>query len=132
MTTAQAVLVAALCVALASAETLHGIVRTLWLNRWLGKAKALRWSAVSGAGLAFAVCWLFVPAIGLHTPVGALALGIGLATFMAAFDIALARWLLRRAWPKVWADFNPATGNYLLWGLLALMVFPLVIGRWLV
>ena len=132
MTTAQAVLVAALCVALAGAETLHGIVRTLWLNRWLGQARALRWSAVSGAGLAFAVCWLFVPAIGLHTPAGALALGFGLATFMAAFDIALARWLLRRAWPNVWSDFNPATGNSLLWGLLALMVFPLVIGRWLV
>lgn len=131
MTPGQRLMVGALCVALASAETLHGIARTLWLNRWLGKARALRWSIVSGAALAFGVCWLFVPSLGLHATDALLVLGVGLAAFMAAFDIVLARTLLRRPWPSVWADFNPASGNYLLWGLLLLMTFPFIIGRWL-
>lgn len=44
----------------------------------------------------------------IDTPTEVLALGATLSAFMAAFDITLARPLMPRTWPQVWADFTPA------------------------
>jgi hypothetical protein len=119
--------IGALCVALASAETLHGIARTVLVVPRLGKDRALKLSAFTGAVLAFGVCALAVPGIGLRSAGAHLALGLGLAAFMAAFDIAMGRLLLRRAWARIWPDFDPRTGNYLLFGLAALALAPWVV-----
>jgi hypothetical protein len=116
--------VVSLCVVLAGVETLHGILRTVWLTPLVGKQRAIQLSIVSGMLLAFTVCYLLVPGIGLTGAGPLLALGAVIAAFMAGFDIALGRWLLHRSWPKVWADFNPATGNYLLIGVLLLVAMP--------
>jgi len=115
---------AALCVLLAAAETLHGIVRAAVLVPRIGKKTALKVAIVTGSLLAFALCWWRVPAMGTTATLPLLGIGAVLALFMAAFDIALSRWLLRRPWSRVLEDFNPATGNYLLFGLLLLASFP--------
>jgi hypothetical protein len=119
--------IAALCVALASAEMLHGISRTVWLSPRIGKERAIRWSVVSGSLLAFAVCWFAVPGIGLKGLGAHLALGIFLAAFMAAFDIAIGRFVMRLKWPRILRDFNPASGNYLSIGLVLLSGMPAVV-----
>ena len=115
----------ALCMVLAGVETLHGIARTIWLAPALGKARALKLSIVSGSVLAFGVCLLLVPGIGLRGPGAHLGLGLGLAGFMALFDLALGRWVLRRRWSQALADFDPGAGNRLVFGLALLAVFPL-------
>ncbi len=120
--------IAALCVVLAGAETLHGIFRTVVVTPRIGKERAIRLSALTGTALAFAICWFLVPGLGLATPGRHLLLGIGLAVFMAAFDIAVGRLLMRKSWAKIWPDFNPATGNYLAYGLGALCFIPLLVG----
>lgn len=113
-----------LCVALAGVETLHGIARTVLVVPRIGKARALKLSIVTGSALAWGVCRLLVPDMGLHTVPQWLALGLLLAAFMAAFDIAMGRLVLRRPWHKIWPDFNPATGNYLVFGLGFLVLAP--------
>lgn len=117
----------ALCVVLAGAETLHGIARTVWVVPRIGKARALRWSIVSGSLLAFGICFLLVPGIGLIGAGPHLALGLVLAAWMASFDIALGRLLLRKPWHKIWPDFQPGTGNLLIFGLLFLAATPLLV-----
>jgi len=117
----------ALCVALAGTETLHGIARTLFLVRRIGKERALKLSVFSGSALAFGVCYFFVPGMGLTSVASHLYLGIVLAVFMAGFDIAMGRLLLRRNWTKVVADFDPRTGNLLVFGLAFLVVCPLAV-----
>lgn len=119
--------IAALCVVLAGAETLHGIARTTLVVPRIGKERALKLSALTGTCLASAICWLLVPEIGLQSPGAHLVLGIGLAGFMAGFDIALGKWLLRKSWAKIWPDFDPHTGNFLLYGLLGLCFIPLLV-----
>lgn len=126
----EAVRIVMLCAALAGAETLHGIARTVLLVPRLGEARAVRLSIVSGALLAFGVCALLVPGIGLQGLGPHLALGLGLAVFMATFDIAVGRFALRLSWPRIRRDFNPASGNYLSVGL-ALLVFMPALVWWL-
>ncbi len=116
--------IAALCVVLAGAETLHGIARTVLVVPRIGKERALRWSALSGSLLAFAICLALVPPIGLRGPAAHLALGGVLVAFMAAFDLAIGRWLMRKRWAKLWPDFDPRTGNYLSLGLGFLLFAP--------
>ncbi len=127
MTLDELIRVLSLCIVLAGAETLHGIARTVLLVPRVGKERALKLSIVSGALLAFVVCYLLVPGIGLKTLTGHVYLGLGLALFMAGFDLALGRLLLRRSWSRAFGDFNPATGNYLVFGLALLVTYPALV-----
>lgn len=120
----EIVRVFALAVLLAGVETLHGIARAALLVPRIGKRNALKVAIVTGSCLAFAVCWWQVPGIGISGTPALLALGGFLAVFMASFDIALARLLLKLPWRKVLADFDPRSGNYLSVGLLLLATFP--------
>jgi drug/metabolite transporter (DMT)-like permease len=95
----------------------------------VGKERATRLSIVSGSLLAFAVCYLLVPGIGLKSTPQHLTLGLCLALFMAAFDLAMGMLLLRRPWRKALQDFNPATGNLLIFGLVLLVLFPALVAR---
>jgi len=112
---------------LAGAETLHGIARTTLVIPRIGKERAIKFSALTGTLLALVICWLLVPGINLQSAEGHLLLGVVLAGFMAGFDIAIGRWLMHRSWAKIWPDFNPNTGNYLLYGLLALCFIPVAV-----
>ena len=115
---------AALCILLAGAETLHGIARTVLLAPRIGKALAIKLSVVTGTLLAFGLCYIFVPAIGAVDAGGHLLLGLGLAAFMAALDIAIGRMVMRLKWARIWQDFNPSSGNYLSVGLVLLVFIP--------
>ncbi len=84
MSSSEAIRIVSLCVVLAGVETLHGIARTVWLAPRVGKALAIKLSVVSGSLLAFAVCWLLVPGIGLHGPGRTWRWG----------------WASRRSWPR--------------------------------
>jgi len=119
----------ALCLLLASAETLHGIARTLWVAPRLGKARAQRWSVLSGSLLALGLCAWRVPGFGLQGDGPHLLLGLVLAAFMASFDVALGHWVLRRPWAKALQDLDPRQGNLLLLGLLALSLSPWLVMR---
>jgi len=113
-----------LCTLLAGAETLHGIARTLFLVPRIGKQRALKLSILSGTALAFGICYLKVPGIGLSGLYEHLALGLVLAFFMASFDLAMGMLLLKRSFRKALDDFDPATGNMLVFGLAALVLIP--------
>ena len=118
---------ASLCVLLAGAETLHGIARTVLLAPRVGKALAIKLSVVTGSLLAFALCYFFVPAIGALGAAEHLLLGLGLASFMAAFDIAIGRLVMRLKWARIWQDFNPSSGTSFSRGLVLLAFIPAVV-----
>lgn len=118
---------ASLCLLLAGAETLHGIARTVLLAPRVGKALAIKLSVVTGTLLAFGLCYFFVPAIGAAGIGEHLFWGLGLAGFMAAFDVAIGKWVMRFKWPRIWQDFNPKTGNYLSIGLVLLALTPSIV-----
>lgn len=119
--------IVALCVVLAGAEMLHGIIRTVVVTPRIGKARALPLSALTGTLLAFAICWILVPPIGLQGAGAHLVLGLVLAAFMAGFDVAVGLWLMKKSWARILPDFDPRTGNLLSLGLVALSAVPLLV-----
>ncbi len=119
--------IACLCLALAGTETLHGIARMRLLVPRIGKRKAQRISIVTGSLLAFAVCSLAVPPLGLSSRSSLLALGTGLAAFMASFDIFIGRLVARNTWKAVLGDFDPRGGNLISIGLGFLVLCPLLV-----
>ncbi|MBK8973281.1 MAG: hypothetical protein IPM37_18720 [Hahellaceae bacterium] len=123
-------LLLAFWLALASAETLHGILRAALLVPRVGKKRALKISIVTGSLLAFGVSTYFVPKFGTSNTWDLLGLGLATSFFLASFDVALAYWVLRRPLLRCFEDFNPASGNYLSIGLFCLVFFPLVV-MWL-
>ena len=46
---------------------------------------------------------------------------------VAAFDVGVGRLLMRKPLRKIWLDFNPRSGNHLLYGLVCLGLIPLAI-----
>lgn len=117
----------ALCIVLAGAETLHGIARTVFLAPRLGRSRAIRLSIISGTTMAFGICYVLVPGIGLSTVFAHFMLGIVLAFFMASFDLVIGVLLMKRSLAMTLNDFNPTTGNLLLFGLAALIFIPTVV-----
>lgn len=115
------------CLALAGVETVHGIARMRLLVPRIGLQRAQRVSIVSGSLLAFAVCFLMVPPLGLRQRSQLLLLGAVLAGFMAGFDMIIGRYAARRPWSRVVEDFDPRRGNLLLFGLAFLVLCPLLV-----
>ena len=115
---------ASLCVLLAGAETLHGIARNVFVAPRLGKRRALRLSVITGTLLAFGLCWVLGPGIGAAGVGGHLLVGVGLAGFMAAFDLFIGRRVMRFSWSRIAEDFDPRRGNYLSIGLALLALSP--------
>jgi hypothetical protein len=127
MSSESIIRIIALCIVLACTETLNGIARTVVLVPRIGKYRALKLSFVSASLLAFIICLLLVPGIGLSGLDEHVYLGLFLASFMALFDIVTGMLLLKRSWRKAVSDFNPHTGNYLIFGLALLVVFPSIV-----
>jgi hypothetical protein len=123
----EALRIASLCIVLAGAETLHGIARAALLVPRIGKKEAQKVAIITGSALAFGVCYFLVPGIGYSRTGELFGLGLLIALFMSGFDIALAKFLLKRPWRKVLEDFDPRTGNYLLYGVMLLASFPYLV-----
>lgn len=117
----------ALCFTMAGVETLHGILRNVWIAPKIGTKRAKKLSVISGTLLLFVVCYFWVPRLGLVSPESLLALGLLLAIFMALFDLLLGRYVIKLRWRVILRDFDPRQGNYLIFGLLVLVFIPLVV-----
>lgn len=113
-----------LCLSLAAVETLHGIVRNGVVAPRVGTKRAKRLSIFSGSILAFVVCYIWVPTLGIGAIAPLLLVGLLLTAFMALFDILLARYALKLKWRVILKDFNPQHGNYLSIGLVLLVFMP--------
>lgn len=109
---------------LASVETLHGIARTIFVVPKIGNKRAKQYSVISGTLLAFAVCYIMVPWLDIHVGYQLVLVGLVLAVFMATFDIVLARFVVKLKWKFIINDFNPAKGNYLIFGMISLIIIP--------
>lgn len=115
--------------AIAVAETVHGIFRVKLLNCRLGDRRARRVGVFTGSVLILALGWFTVPWIGPADDAESLLLGALWLVLMASFDVAFGRLCLHLSWRRIASDFDVRKGNLLALGMIVLFATPLAIAR---
>lgn len=113
---------------IACAETLHGVVRTLWLAPRLGDLRSRQVGVLTGSMLIMAIATLAIRWLGPRTRHERLAIGALWLVFMLAFEIGLGR-ALGASWTRLIADYDPQQGGFMLFGMAVLLFAPTTAAR---
>jgi hypothetical protein len=110
-------------------ETVHGILRILWLQPLVGDLEVRQIGTVIGSALIFVVAYLFSP--WLHVPATRTLLAVGLfwVALTVIFEYVLGRLVLRVSWERILSDYDVARGGLMLFGLVFLALAPLIAAR---
>jgi hypothetical protein len=108
------------------AESLNGMIRSMWLVPSLGTLQAHQISFVIGSFLVLAIATLFVRwlhASHLYQLLGVGMLWMGLTL---VFEVVLGRAILGYSWAQIAADYNLLQGGWMTIGLAWVALSPLV------
>ena len=111
-----------------AAETVHGIMRGLFLVPRVGEVMSSRigWPVAMVIVLGIAV--LMARWVGFRDTPSLLRLGVLWAILTFVFEVAIG--VLRGLdGPAIWAEINPLAGGLMVYSLLVMLPAPLVAGR---
>jgi len=109
-------------------ETLHGIVRELFIAPVLGDLHARQMGVLVGCVLIFAVALLTVRWIGARGRAAWLGVGALWVGLTLTFEFAAGRGL-GYDWQRILSDYNPARGGFMALGMAFLCVAPLLAAK---
>jgi hypothetical protein len=118
------------CLLIALAETIHGILRVRLLNRRVGDHRARQISVGTASLIILAIAWFTVPWIAPASRGDALAVGGLWLAVMLAFEISLGRFVFHSTWARIFSDFDLRRGGLLGFGMLVLTFAPWMAARW--
>jgi hypothetical protein len=110
------------------AETLHGALRDVFIAPHIGDLRARQLGVLVGSALIFAITWLCVRWIGARSRGALLGIGLGWVVLTVIFEFALGR-ALGASWDRIFSDYNPARGGFMILGLAFMAVAPLLAAR---
>jgi hypothetical protein len=112
-----------LWLAIAVAESLHGIGRALWLLPVVGPFRAHQIGVAIACALIFAIAWAGIRWLGSESLAQHLQVGLLWLVLMLSFEIALG---LARGVPiaNIAAEYDPRQGGLMAFGMLFLLVSP--------
>jgi hypothetical protein len=110
---------------IAALETVHGIVRGLWLVPALGEAAAQRLGFAVGSTLVILVAWATSRWLGAATRSAQLRCGALWLLLMLGFELAIGR-ARGFGWARIAAEFDPRQGGLMLFGLLLMFLAPML------
>jgi hypothetical protein len=108
------------------AETVHGVVRTLYIAPRIGDLPARQWGVLAGCFIIFAVAWVSARWIGAVTLRQQIAVGASWAFLTVLFEIALGR-ALHYSWHRILADYDLTSGGLMGAGLLFMILTPVLV-----
>ncbi|QQS43249.1 MAG: hypothetical protein IPM63_16095 [Acidobacteriota bacterium] len=111
------------------AESVHGTLRTLFLEPAMGGPQARRLSVLTGALLIFLVTFLFVRWVGARSPGRLLIVGTMWVLLTVAFELLLGRLLLDLSWERIFEDYDLRKGGLMAIGLVFMLFAPLIAAR---
>lgn len=109
----------------AFSEMLLGVLRTIFINKYLGVKAAKQLSLLPALLMCIFISYCYLPFLGIFSYRGLL-LGIGLSSFMLVLDILVGRYLVKLSFAKIIDDFNIRKGNLLVVGLILMAFCPLL------
>lgn len=112
-----------------AAETVHGVLRTLFLQPAVGDFHARQIGVFSGAAIIVGIAYLMSE--WLRVTATRLLIGIGLAwaALTLLFEVVLGRLVLALSWDRILSDFDLSQGGLLLLGYAVLIFSPLIAAR---
>ncbi len=111
------------------AETLHGMVREIFIAPVLGDLRARQIGVFVGCVLIFIIAWLTARWIGARSHRTQLAVGALWVVLTLVFEIALGR-ALGASWERILEDYNPARGGFMILGMAFLFLAPRLAATW--
>jgi hypothetical protein len=113
---------------IAVVETVHGILRRLYLDPVIGVASANHIGVVVGLALIFLICLATSRWIGPRSTLSWMQVGLVLVVLMLAFEFGLGR-ALGYSWDRLLADYDPSRGGLMLLGMIGLLYAPRLAAR---
>lgn len=110
-------------------ETVHGILRTVFLVPLMGDFRARQVSVLTGSLLIFGVAYFFIGWIAANTRFQLLAVGLLWVALTVLFEIGLGRFGLGLSWDRITEDYDVTRGGMLGFGLLFMAASPWLAAR---
>ena len=110
------------------AESIHGTLRQLFLVPLLGVLPSRQWGVLTACVLIFLIAWLGSRWLGAVTFAEQIQVGALWVVLMLAFEFSLGAAL---GYPpaRLLGDYNPATGGFMVFGMLFLLFAPALAAR---
>lgn len=115
-------------VVIIAAETVHGVLRQMWLAPVVGDLRARQIGVAIGSAIILAIAWLLSRWLGARTLRAQLAVGLLWVGLTVAFELGLGA-LLGLTRERMLADYNPIAGGFMVFGLLFMLLAPALAAR---
>jgi hypothetical protein len=110
------------------AETGHGAVRELFIAPVIGGLPARQLGVLLGSALVLLIAWLCSRWLQASTRRSQLAVGAFWVVLTIIFEFSLGR-AMGTSWPRLFSDYNPAQGGFMLLGLAVMFLAPMLTRR---
>jgi hypothetical protein len=108
------------------AEILHGIARGIFLVPRVGEFRSNQIGVFTGSVIILMIAWVFVRWIGVSRPAQLLMVGLVWLSLTLAFEILFGLFVMGASWQRLAADYNVLEGGLLPFGMLVLLLSPLI------
>ena len=111
------------------AESLHGAVRVLWLEPYLGASRARPIAFFTGMTIILAIAVAFIRWIRATDVSPLLAVG-GLWAFLTfGFECLLGRYVMNYSWERIFVEYDPRKGGLMSIGMIFLTLAPVLAAK---
>lgn len=111
------------------AESIHGILRQLFLAPLVGDFTARRISFFTGLLLIFAITYLCIRWIKAASVKSLLAVGVMWMLLTAMFEFGLGRFVMNLSWERIFEDYDISRGGLMGFGLLFMVFAPYIAAK---
>ena len=111
------------------AEILHGIARGILLVPHVGEFRSSQIGVFTGSVIILVIALASVRWIGAHRTTELLLVGFLWLVLTLAFEVAFGRFVVGASWERIVADYNLLEGGLLPFGMLVLLLSPLIAGK---
>lgn len=119
----------AIWLVLICAEMLHGIARGIFLVPHVGEFRSNQIGVFTGSIIILVIALAFVRWIGASRTTDLLAVGLLWLILTLAFEIGFGRFVVGASWERLAADYDVLEGGLLPFGMIVLLLSPLIAGK---
>ena len=111
------------------AETLHGMARNVFIAPAIGDLRARQIGVLVGSGIVLTIAWLTARWLDARTLRRQLVIGGAWVVLTVTFEILLGR-AIGASWDRIFSDYNPARGGFMILGMAFLFLAPMLAAKW--